>query len=260
VFLSQYKTAIPLKFMYGGLAIGFTIGALFYLGLLVILFAMGWFFLKQAYGEVAWPGWRGMTREYYRDALFIGLGGTAALIAVSRATEFVFRRWPTPHRSLPASFGLDFDSYVPGISIGASAVLHGLLVAGMIAAVGGFILAHCKSPMLRVLLFVASSVAVVSGWGSPADFVKQWLAQIIFLTVVVIGVARVARMNLLGYFLVLALPSLVVGAQELLSQPNGFYRQQGYVVLGVMVSLLGWPLVQCMRTRPTASATTPLPS
>jgi membrane protease YdiL (CAAX protease family) len=260
VFLSQYKTAIPLKFMYGGLAIGFTIGALFYLGLLVILFAMGWFFLKQAYGEVAWPGWRGMTREYYRDALFIGLGGTAALIAVSRATEFVFRRWPTPHRSLPASFGLDFDSYVPGISIGASAVLHGLLVAGMIAAVGGFILAHCKSPMLRVLLFVASSVAVVSGWGSPADFVKQWLAQIIFLTVVVIGVARVARMNLLGYFLVLALPSLVVGAQELLSQPNGFYRQQGYVVLGVMVSLLVWPLVQCMRTRPTASATTPLPS
>jgi len=59
---------------------------------------------------------------------------------------------------------------------------------------------------------------------------------------------------------VLALPSLVVGAQELLSQPNGFYRQQGYVVLGVMVSLLVWPLVQCMRTRPTASATTPLPS
>src|SRR5439155_3621627 len=29
-FLSQYKTAIPLKFMYGGLAIGFTIGAFFY--------------------------------------------------------------------------------------------------------------------------------------------------------------------------------------------------------------------------------------
>jgi membrane protease YdiL (CAAX protease family) len=255
-FLSQYKTAIPLKFMYGGLAIGFTIGAFFYLGLLVILFAMGWFFLKQGYDEVAWPGWRGMTREYYRDALFIGVGGTAALIAVSRATEFVFRLWPTPHRSFPANFGLDFDSYVPGISISASAVLHGLLVAGMIAAVGGFILARCKPPLLRALLFLATSVALVSGWGSPADFVKQWLAQIIFLAVVVMGVARVVRLNLLGYFLVLALPSLVIGAQELLSQPNGFYRQQGYLVLAVTVALLVWPLAQWMRARPTPSATT----
>ena len=255
-FLSQYKTAIPLKFMYGGLAIGFTIGAFFYLGLVVILFAMGWFFLKQAYGEVAWPGWRGMTREYYRDALFVGLGGTAALIAVSRATEFVFRRWPTPHRSFPASFGLDFDSYLPGISIGASAILHGLLVAGLVAAVGGFILAHCKSTMLRALLFVATSVALVSGWGSPADFVKQWLAQVIFLTVVVIGVARVVRLNLLGYFLVLALPSLVMGAQELLSQPNGFYRQQGYMVLAVSLALVVWPLVEWMRAKPASPAAT----
>jgi len=252
-FLSQYKTAVPLKFMYGGLAIGFTIGAFFYLGLVVILFAMGWFFLKQAYGEVAWPGWRGMTREYYRDALFIGLGGTAALIAVSRATEFVFRRWPTPHRAFPAGFGLDFDSYVPSISIGASAMLHGLLVAGLVAAVGGFILAHCKSTVLRALLFVATSLALVSGWGSPADFVKQWLAQVIFLTVAVIGVARVVRLNLLGYFLVLALPSLVIGAQELLSQPNGFYRQQGYVVLAVTVALLVWPLLEWMRAKPTSA-------
>ena len=242
MFLSQYKTAIPLKFMYGGLAIGFTIGAFFYLGLMVILFAMGWFFLKQAYGEVDWPGWRGMRSDYYRDALLIGVGGTAALIAVSRATEFVLRRWPTPHRSFPAGFGLDFDSYMPGISISATAALHGLLLAAAIAAVGGFVLAHCKSPLLRALLFVAASIALVNSWGSPADFLKQWLAQLIFLAVVVFGIARVVRMNLLGYFLVLAIPSLILGAQELLSQPNGFYRQQGYLVLAALLALLSWPL------------------
>jgi hypothetical protein len=256
VFLSHYETSNPLKYMYVALVIGSAVGAFFYLGLLVILFAMGWFFLKQAYGEVAWPGWRGMTREYYRDALFIGVGGTAALIALSRFTEFVFRRWPTPHRSFPASFGLDFDSYAPGISIGASAVLHGLLGSGLIAAVGGFVMAHCKSPSLRSLLFVATSVALVSGWGSPADFVKQWLAQIIFLTVIVTGVARVVRLNLLGYFLVLALPSLVMGAQELLAQPNGFYRQQGYVVLVMMAALLVWPLLEWRRAKSAPAAAT----
>src|SRR5262249_58072808 len=102
VFLSQYKTAIPLKFMYGGLAIGLAIGAFFCLGLVVILFAVGWFFLKQAYGEVECPEWLGMPREYYRDALLIGLGGTAALIAGGRATEFVIRAWPKPHPRVPS--------------------------------------------------------------------------------------------------------------------------------------------------------------
>jgi len=242
MFLSQYKTAIPLKFMYGGLAIAFTIGAFFYLGLVVILFAMGWFFLKQAYGEVEWPGWRGMPRDYYRDALLIGLGGTAALVAVSRATEFVLRRWSTPHRSFPAGFGLDFDSYVPGISISAAAVLHGLLFTAAIATVGGLVLAHCKSPVLRALLFAAASISLVSGWGSPADFLKQWLAQLVFLAVVVFGIVRVVRLNLYGYFLVLAIPSLLLGAQELLTQPNGFYRTQGYLVLAALAALLIWPL------------------
>jgi membrane protease YdiL (CAAX protease family) len=259
MLLSQYKTSVPLKYMYGGLAIGFTVGALFYLGLVVILFAMGWFFLKQAYGSVQWPGWRGMPPDYYRDAFFIGIGGTAAMIALSRATEFVLRRWPTPHRAFPAGFGLDFDSYVPGISISAAAVLHGLLFAAALAAAGGFVLAHCKSPLLRIMLFVAASVALVSGWGSPADFLKQWLAQLILLAAVVFGIARVARLNLLGYFLVLAVPSLILGAQELLSQPNGLYRQQGYIVIAALTALLLWPLVEWRKATSSTVATTTEP-
>lgn len=260
MILSQYKTAISLKFVYGGLAIGFTIGAFFYLGLVVILFAMGWFFLKQAYGDLEWPGWRGMPADYYRDALLIGTGGTAALIAVSRATEFILRRWPTPHRALPASFGLDFDSYVPGISISAAAILHGLLFTAAIAAVGGFILAHCKSSALRVLLFVAATVSFVGGWGSPADFLKQWVGQLVFLATIAFGITRVVRLNLLGYFLVLAIPSLLLGAQELLSQPNSFYHRQGYIVLAALAALLAWPLEGWLtgpahrRPAPTATA------
>ena len=252
--MTKYTTDTSLKFMYSVLGIGLLIGAFFNLGLLVILFAMGWLFLKQAYGEVDWPGWRGMPREYYRDALFIGVGGTAALIAVSRATEFVLRRWATSHRAFPASFGLDFDSYVPGISISAGAILHGLIFAAMIAAFGGFVLAHAKSPAIRALLLVGASLALVGGWGSPADFLKLWLAQLIFLAVVVFGIARLVRLNLLGYFLVLAIPSLIQGAQELLSQPNRYLHTQGYVVLAGLGILLLWPTAAWLsgQTGPTS--------
>ncbi|HSC45437.1 MAG TPA: type II CAAX endopeptidase family protein, partial [Candidatus Acidoferrum sp.] len=184
--MNQYKTAMPLKFMYGGLAIGFGIGAFFYLGLLVILLAMAWFFLKQAYGDFQAPGWRGMPREYYRDALFIGVGGTAALIALSRGTEWLFSHWHTPHRAFSAGFGTDFDALLPGVSISAEAVLHGLIFLALIAVISGFILAHVKSPALRIVLFFAGSMAMAGGWGNPTDFMKQWLAQAIFLGVVFI--------------------------------------------------------------------------
>jgi len=246
--MNQYKTAMPLKFMYGGLTIGFGIGAFFYLGMLVILFAMGWFFLKQAYSDFPRPGWRGMSRDYYRDALFIGIGGTAALIALSRGTEWLFVHWHTPHRAFPARFGTDFDAFQPGIAISAEAVLHGLIFSALIAVICGFILAHLKSRALRGLLFFAGSMAMVGGWGSPADFVKQWIAQTIFLGAVVFGVTRVARMNLLGYFLALAIPTLLLGAVELLGQPNAFYRQQGYLVMAVLAALLLWPLGACLST------------
>ena len=252
--MNQYKTAMPLKFMYGGLTIGFGIGAVFYLGLIVILFGMGWFFLKQTYGEVAWPAWSGMPREYYRDALMIGVGGTAGLIAMSRATEWIFRHWQTPHRAFPSSFGMDYDSYMPGLAISAQSVLHGLIYTGLIAAVFGFILAHLKSPALRVVLFLAASLALVSGWGSPADFAKQLLGQIIFLAAVVFGITRVARLNLLGYFLILAIPSLLLGAVELLSQPNGYYHQQGWLALVALLGLLGWPVRSWLRARPPETA------
>src|SRR5262249_13075464 len=149
---------------------------------------------------------------------------------------------------------LDFDSYVPGLSISAAAVLHGLILTACIAALAGFVLSHCKSSVLRVLLFLASSIALVRGWGSPADFLKQWLAQLVFLAVVVFGIGRVVRMNLLGYFLVLATPSFISGAQELLPQPNSFYRTQGYLVLAMLLLLLLWPIIGWLSGRDSPRA------
>jgi membrane protease YdiL (CAAX protease family) len=255
--LSQYTTAMPLKYLYGVLGIGFLIGGFFYLGAVALLFAMGWFFLRQAFGETELPGWRGMPGSYYRDALLIGVGGTGALVAVSRITEWLLARWPTPHHSYPAMFGTDFDSLLPAISLPATAVLHGLLFSGFIAVAGGFILAHCKSPVIRALLFVFGSLAMVSHWGSPADFLKQWIARAILLGVVVFGISRIVRLNLLGYFLVLAVPTLILGAEELASQPNRTYQHEAMAILATLVALLLWPLMAWLggRTQATTGPT-----
>jgi membrane protease YdiL (CAAX protease family) len=254
--LSTYQTAMPLKFMFGALGIGFLVGAFFYLGALVLVFAIGWFFLREAFGNAEFPRWRGMPGNYYRDALMIGLGGTAGLILVRRVTEWTSTHWPTERQFLGAAFGNDFDSYIPGISIAATAVLRGLLYTGAIGVAAGFIASRCKSPVLRGALFVLASLAMAGGWGSPADFMKQWLAGAIFLAVVVFGVTRVIRLNLLGSFLVITIPMLLLGGLELISQPNGFYRQQGLVCFAALGILLLWPAVNWLTAKGSASPQT----
>ena len=47
----------------------------------------------------------GMPADYYRDAFWIGMGGSALLIGLRRAFDFVSVWWPTLHRGIPASFG-----------------------------------------------------------------------------------------------------------------------------------------------------------
>src|ERR1700746_2526068 len=113
---------MPLKFYFGALGIGFLVGIFVVLGAIVVLFAMTWFFLRQAFSDNDFPGWRGMTKNYYRDALLIGTGGTAALIALRRVADWVSTRWPTQHQALSTSFGNNFDAVLPAVSISATAV------------------------------------------------------------------------------------------------------------------------------------------
>jgi membrane protease YdiL (CAAX protease family) len=247
--LDRYPTSIPLKVMFGQMGVSFLLLSAGTVGVVGILFAMGWFFCRQAFGDTELPGWRGMPGPYYRDAVMIGVGGTGALLALSMVTEWVSAHWPTQHRALGAAFGFDFDSFLPGVSIPAAAVLHGLVYAGLIAVVGGFILAHCKTPVIRGMLFVLGSLAMVGDWGSPADFAKQWIARAVFLAVVVFGVTQIARLNLFGYFLVLAIPGLLLGALEMLSQPNGFYRLQGELCLAALAVLVIWPVAAWLTAK-----------
>ncbi len=241
--LQQYSTSMPLGIFYGSTAVLMFLFGAFLFGLLTVVYGLAWSFGARTFGEDQLPGWRGMPALYYRDAFWIGLGGSAVLIGLRRLLDFTAAWWPTLHRTLPASFGDSYDAIYPGLGAIGGAVFRGLLAAGIVVLGAAFMAAEVRLRWLRLVVFIAVVAATVRSWGSPADFLKQFLISAILLAVVVLGVKRVVRFNLLGLFLVLASTTLLAAAAELVTQPNAFYRANGYGILVAIGALLGWPLV-----------------
>ena len=219
----------------------------------MFLFGLAWHFAARAFGEERVPTWLGMPANYYRDAFWIGVGGSVLLIGLQRFLSAASLWWPTLQRAVPNSFGTSFDALVPAAGVIGGAVYRGLLFTAVLAVVAAFIGAELRVRWLRLLLFFATAAAMVSNWGSPADFLKQFLMHLILLTFWVFGIRWVARFNLLGWFLVIVCTTLPGAGLELTGQPDAFYRSQGYIVLTAMVVLLAWPLV-LWRLRPGESA------
>jgi hypothetical protein len=246
-FLNAYNTAIPLKTMLGVVAITALLGGPFNFGFLLLLFGISWYYAKCAFGEEHIPGWTGMPAAYYRDALWIGLGGFALVLGLQNLLQTVAQRWPTAQRSAEASFGSNFDAILPAASTLGTSLLHSLMLTGVLALAASFIAAQLRPRWLRFSMFLLGALAMMAmggnSWGSPADFAKQWLEQAIFLGVVVWGVRRVMRFNILGGFLVLAMIALARDAAALLPQPDTFYRSNGYAVILMLLLLVGWPFV-----------------
>jgi hypothetical protein len=254
--LEQYPTAMPLRLFFGTAAVGvFLLGAVV-LGGVTLLFGLAWSFAARAFGQEALPTWLGMPAEYYRDAFWIGLGGSASLIGVRRLIDFASAWWPTLHRGLPSSFGDSFDGFYPGVGIIGSTVFRGLLVTAALFLAAAFLGAELRVRWLRLVLFFAVPATFVLSYGSAADFLKQFLAVAILLAVVAMGMRRVVRFNLLGLFLVTLCTALLSGAAALAAQPDGFYRTNGYGILLAVVLLLAWPLLTWrLRGRAASSMT-----
>jgi hypothetical protein len=198
-----------------------------------------------------------MPALYYRDALFIGVGGTAGLFALRRLAQVLVQFWPTPHRQVGASFGQDFDATLPAAAILGTAILRALLYTGVITAIAGFVAAYVPQRWLRVLLLVAGALALVGGGcGNGADYAKQFVAEIVFLGAIALGVRYIAKFNLLGYFLVAAATTILGGVAELLEQNQSFFQMNGYGLIVALAALLAWPLLSWLaRSSSTATAT-----
>jgi membrane protease YdiL (CAAX protease family) len=247
-FLNSYSTAAPLKLTLGGLVLGLVIGGPFYFAGITLLFGLAWFFARKAFAEEQLPGWLGMPALYYRDSLFIGVGGTAALVALRRLMQVLFQQLPTAHREISASFGSEFDATLPAGAVLGSALLSGLFFTGLVMALAAFVAACVPQRWLRTVLLVGGALALVGGsWANSADYMQQLAMKFIFLGVIAVGVRYVMKFNLLGCFLVVAASSLLSAMAELLGQEQPYYRANGFAVMGALVLLFVWPLVSWMK-------------
>ncbi len=241
--LNGYKTAISLKMWLGTSAIVELLFAPVVLGGIGLLFGVAWFYGRRAFGVGDLPGGAGVPGIYYRDALCIGLAGAGGLAGLQRLLSAAATHWPTLHRSVAAAFGQDYDASLPAASIVGWSLLHSLLMTGLVVAVASFVAAQVRRPALRILLLLAGSLSLVGGgWGSPTDFAQRFLTELIVLGVLALGVRYIVGFNILGCFLVVAGTSLLGGMSELLTQPEPFYRTNGYALLVALVLLFVWPL------------------
>jgi membrane protease YdiL (CAAX protease family) len=240
--LSGYQTSMPIRLFFGTVGVGvFLLGAVA-LGILTLLFGLSWSFGARAFGEERLPTWFAMPANYYRDAFWIGLGGSAVLIGLRRTLDFVSAWWPTAHRELPADFGSFFDAIFPGAGLIGGTLFHGLFAVAILALGAAFIGAEMRARWLRLLLFFALAASLVFNWGSAADFFKQFLASMLLLAIVVFGIRTVVRFNILGLLLIVVCTALLGDAAGLLGQPVAAYRRNGYLVIFAIFILLAWPL------------------
>jgi len=198
-----------------------------------------------------------MPAAYYRDALLLALGGTGALILLSRASQWVSNAWSTEAQSLGAQLPQTFDTLLPAAFLISSAVTSPLFVVGLVALAAGFVawLGHATQSAalnraLQGLLLVAFAFAMMDAWGSAADFAKKFALELIATVALVWGVMCLFRFNMLAYFLMAAFSALLAGAMQLLQQPETFLQLNGYLSAGAAALLLMWPLLGWLRAKP----------
>ena len=130
----------------------------------------------------------------------------------------------------------------------------------MLAALAGLIAVYFKPTWLRAALVAAAALTYVSDPGSAADFVRQFVIGLIFVSVAWWGIVKVMRFNLLGYFLLFACPVLLAGGVELYKQPNSGFRRGGVFCFAALGLLLLWPLISWRRSGAAAIPGAPPPS
>ncbi len=249
--LGNYRTAIPFKMMIGVTAITAFLGILFSFGFLALLFGAAWYYGKRAFGEERIPEWTGMPQAYYRDALFIGLGGTAAFVGLDTLSKWVYQHLPGTQEGAAAAFGANLDALFPAAAILGSGLRTGLTLTALVAIAAGFIASMIRPKWARACVFVLAVLALGgfgANWHDPMDVVKKMIIGAVWIAVIDIGVRYVIRFNVLGYFLILAGLALLAGAGEMLQHPDYFYQANGYGVVAALVVLFGWPLVAWRRT------------
>jgi hypothetical protein len=241
-YLANYSTQVPFRSFVGTAVIGVSFGVMLLYAGAVFLFGLTCFFLMRAYGGERLPGWRNMPAPYYRDTFAIGLGGSLALMGWSRLPSLLARIWVVPQRMFPARVPGELDFSWPAVHAVGSAVSYGFVAVGVLTLASAFALCYLRGFLAQAALLAVCAVLLTPQWGSIGDFAQKALVVFAGLALIWWGSRRIAGLNLLGYLVAAMVVLMVSSSVDLLSQPNSFFRGNGWTVAGVTVALLLWPL------------------
>ena len=249
--LAGYLTTMPIAMYYAIQSIFRIFGlSLNYAGVILLL-GFAWFFLRRAFGPVRIPAWRGENAAYYRDAFCIALFGSAAVMGLNRVPAlFVQLRaagWPLMRHTLEAAAPSGLDQLCPAAGSFASAITIAFLTTGLIGLAAGLIVAYVRPVWMRIGLLILIAVLTATDVATPGAFAREAAFRLVVIIVVWLGVTRIARFNVMGYFLFGAMITLVPAAVELLEQPNIYFHGNGYAVIACALAILAWPLVAWRR-------------
>ena len=244
--LLNYDTTMPLVVYYLTLSITLVFAAAIYLAGAVLLLGLAWFFIERAFGPGHITEWRALNGAYFRDALCVALFGSATVLGLNRLPALL-ERWPLLRHSLGAGVPDRLDLLNPALGALASSISAAFLVAAMVGLAAGLIAAYVRPVWMRAGLLILIAVLMTTNMVTPGAFFRAALTRLMLVAALWYGVTRIARFNVLGYFLLAAMLSLFPAAIELLQQPNPTLRGNGYAVVAIAMAILIWPLLRWRR-------------
>ncbi len=244
--LLNYTTAWPLATYYVILFISMIFVAGIYMAGAVILLGLSWFFLERAFGPGHIQAWREAKAEYFRDAFLLALFGSAAVMGLSRLPA-LFARWPLLRHSLGASVPENLDLLNPAVGTLASSIAASFLTVALLGLVVGLIAAYIRPVWMRAALMIVYAALMATNVATPGAFFREAAFQLVAVSAIWYGVTRIARFNVMGYFLLAALITLLPAAIDLLQQPNPYLHANGYAVIAFALAILAWPLMRWQR-------------
>ena len=246
--LLNYTTAWPLATFYIILFISMIFITAMYLAAGSVLLGLAWFLVQRAFGPSRLPVRQKMDAAYFRDAFCVALFGTGAVMGLARLPA-LFARWPLLRHSLSANVPQNLDALNPAVGSVASAIAAAFIVVGLLGIAAGLIAAYVRPAWMRASLLILYAALMATNVATPGAFFREAGFQLVALAALWFALTRIARFNVLGYVLLVAMIALIPTAIDLLDQPNPRLHANGYAILALALVVLAWPLMRWQRAR-----------
>jgi hypothetical protein len=143
----------------------------------------------------------------------------------------------------------NLDAINPAVGVVASSTAAAFLVAGLLGLAAALIAAYVRPMWMRLALLILCAALLATNVATPSAFFREAAFQLVAVAALWYGVTRIARFNVLGYFLIAAMLALIPAAIDLLEQPNPYFHANGYAVLVFGLAILAWPLTHWLRSQ-----------